>query len=234
MHAGAISSRGNMSNLREISDARVASLGELSNKPVTISDLDHMKSGKDLLDLNRAKTWIEVAAAERITKDPRRQSADENEQLKTLLLVFPEIRKPEKRMFLYGGNLITDKSQICDEDPSDIDATMKDEGWQIVWTLKGGQNVDGTNQHRQFLNVLNTINQAPARTSSNQILLAVFVNGIFWVKLRKKYKNFHHTPPFSLVDLLNDKAQDKKCVVFSDLKFPVSPFHSSYIKDIYV
>ena len=177
-----------MSNVREVSDQRVASLEKLASKKVSLPDLDHMKDNEGYLDIDKARSWIEVAAAERITKDPRRQSCDENEQLKRLQILFPEITKPEEKTFLYGGNLIQDKSQIPDENPSDIDAIMEEDGWSIIWTLKGGQEVDGTNQNRQFLNVINTIAQAPSTTSAQQIVLAVLVNGNFWVKPRKKYR----------------------------------------------
>ena len=47
---------------------------------------------------------------------------------KRLQILFPEITKPEEKTFLYGGNLIQDKSQIPDENPSDIDAIMEEDG----------------------------------------------------------------------------------------------------------
>jgi len=219
-------------NIRNLSDKRIASLQSLG-KTVVISDLDHMVVDKYKLNLDKAKTWTELAAAERITSEPRRQSADENNQLINLQLIYHDLKKPAKT-YLYGGKLITDLSKIIDECPPDLDAYMQDNGWELPWTMKGGQDQDGGAQGYQFENVLKTIAQAPEILSSDKIVLCVLVNGKFWTKPRKKYKNYKHAPPFSLVDLLSDKARHKKCLIFSDSNMPVGSFYTSYIAGVYV
>ena len=90
-----------MNNIRKISDLRVASLEKLSSKPVNVNDLEHMKSNGNCLDLDKAKNWQEFAAADRITKDPKRQSKNENDQLITLLGLFPNIKKPSPKIYMY-------------------------------------------------------------------------------------------------------------------------------------
>lgn len=228
-------------NVRKISKLRIESLKSLIHEKVSIADLDYMKSSDGFLDLDKGLSWKDIAAAMRITVEPRRANIDEKSQLLTLQVIYPDATKPVPKMYMVDGKLHTNLSSINIINPPDIDVMFKSFGWNIVWTLKGGQNMDGTIQRNQFIDVIETIDQAPHKSSTEQTTLAVLVNGSFWTKSRARaFLGFEitlTTRPFSLIDLLEVHAKDKKCIIFSDNKNPIisagSSFYETYIKDIY-
>ena len=202
-----------------------------------------MRSG-NYLDLDKANNWLEYAAAERITSNPRNQRVDENRQLLDLLSIYSSICKPEKQTYLVNGCLVDDLSIVDQENPHDIDAIMIEQQWNIVWTLKGGQKMDGTGQNYQFDDVVNTIKQSPDIGQTGNVFLAVLVDGDFWTRNNrsiygnystnrgnpKTLKNGKTIQQFSLIDLLNDAAQNKKCLIFHDNNMPKPDFYHSYIQ----
>lgn len=200
-----------------------------------------MKSDDVFLDLDKAKNWIDKAAAERITVDPRRANFDENNQINNLIKIIPDVAKPNKKTYIVNGKLYENKSSIAIVNPSDLDAISISNNWIIVWTLKGGQEIDGTAQTYQFENVIKTINHAPNKLSTEKVILSVLVNGNFWIKSRprlfKGYEKNTDKRPFNLIDILRFEAKDKKCIIFSDEMMPVIPdnssFYESYIKGNY-
>lgn len=227
-----------MKRVRELSKARVKSLSELSGRKVDLNDLVHMKSGNGYLDLDKANSWIEVAAAERITKDPRRQSFDENSQLLKLGGIFIGIQKLiPSTAFLFGGEVFRDKSKIKIEDAPDLDAEHVDSGWSILWTLKGGQNCGGGVQNKQFNDVIKCVKNAPSIYSEDKVVLAIYVNGEFWTAKHKKYLGWgkYFGEKFSLLDIIRGETFNKKCVVFTDANLPPqqSSFYDLYIKNQY-
>lgn len=221
-----------MANIREISERRMDSLQDEFGKAISLQDIQHMLVSPSLIDLDRAKDWREVAAAERISKHPRRQSIDEQNQLQKVSVAYPIILKlASGSLFLAQGNL---HSISPYPDALDIDAQFQDNNWSIVWTLKGGQKEDGTAQHRQFQNVMKTIDESPDRSSNQKVCLAVYVNGDFWTKSRKKYRGWEKgmNNTFSLMDVLKHRASNKKCVILTDIDIPtvVSSFYSLHIQ----
>jgi hypothetical protein len=160
-----------MTKIRAISKARIDSLENLSNNslPVDLGDLSHMNAGTNLLDLDRANSWLELAAGERVTSEPRKQSIDENSQLCKLDNIFSHFQKLKSQtVFLHDGKIITDTSNIDPSKLKDLDGEIIDNDWRIVWTLKGGQDDDGGAQNKQFREVMNLVINAPAKLSSSQ------------------------------------------------------------------
>jgi hypothetical protein len=86
-------------SIRELAEKRIESLEGLAGKSVKTTDIEHMLVGSEYVDLSKANNWMEVAAAERISKEPRRQSKDENDQLLTLQVTFPEVAKPKEKLY---------------------------------------------------------------------------------------------------------------------------------------
>lgn len=227
-----------MSDTREISKKRIKTLEELGGKPVNTDDLKHMKENDNLFNIKRASNWIEAGVALFITKDPRRQRKDENEQLVNLLRIFPNIARPEQKTYLNNGLFLTDASNISEGSPPDLDAILveKENEWKIGFTLKGGQKEDGGAQNHQFDDVIKTIEQAPNSNSNTKNILIVYVSGLFWTKNRRTYKIWKPSkPPFNLIDCLKQKAQGKKCIIWSDDDLPKQPvsFYDTYIKGTY-
>lgn len=222
--------------VREISELRVSSLEDSFGGKVKVKELEHMMDGK-FIDLRKAENWQEWAAAERIAKEPRRQSCDEKDQLIKLARVFPGIKKIKReQVFIVEGNVMRANAHTPPPNSYDLDAECLKDGHLIVYTCKGGQDVDGGHQNHQFDQMLGIIQHAPAGGSATEVTLVVYVSGHFWTKERHVYRNWEEecTPPFSLVDLLTMKARDRKCVVFSDANLPTDVISISRLQEFYV
>lgn len=219
---------------REISKNRIASLETNYNIKINVCDLNHMKCD-NFLDLSKAVSWQETVVAERITKDPRKQSLDENNQLIQLRECFLKLEKCiPNTVFLVKGSFVFDKNLISEPDPADIDASLQDCGYYIGFTLKGGQNCDGGAQTKQFREIVECINNAPEKTSSAKQIFAIYVSGDFWTKLRSVFLGYEKQikSPFNLVSLFEKLSENKKCRVFTDANLPITnvSFYEYFIK----
>src|SRR5271157_753910 len=112
-----------MSNLRRLSKERIRNFQLASGKTIALKRLQHMLTGAGLLDISKAKNWLEACAAERITVDPMCQSSGENKQLIKLANVFSGVeRHRSNKVFLHGGKRV-EVGQI-DNIRTDIDAEI--------------------------------------------------------------------------------------------------------------
>lgn len=169
----------------------------------------------------------------------RKDNSDEKKQLSYLKTMYPinEVRK-RSALYLIDGKIYTGKKKAklahpSVFDPLDIDVSMTDSGYQIVWSLKENQGEGGT-QTGSFRRIVQFIQEAPMIDSPDKVIVAVIVGGTLWSS--KINECFNYDPPFGIgkqftrAELLISLVQNKKCIVFDDNNMPKSNFYNTYIK----
>lgn len=226
-------------HIRNISQARIDSLEENYNVKVNIDDISYTKVGTDQYDLDKCENWVDLAAIERVCKEPRRQSIDESNRLSQLYKAFPGIKQLAKgSKFLVNGK-ITD-SKLSNSHQVDIDALLEDDEWSFPFTLKSGQKEDGGGQNLSVDNLISFIKQAPDENSLEKTILVLDVTGPFWTKFRKKYRGYEKEiskSTFTIIDVLKNEINKnkKKAIVLSDL-YELNPnmsIYNTFVKGIF-
>lgn len=223
-------------NVRRLSKERMANFEKASGKVIDTSKLRHMFSGKDTIDLAKAKNWLELAAAERITIDPMCQSRGENKQLLKLSSVFKNVEKYKPgTLFLHKGKLYTEE-KVPSGVRTDIDAVIEDPNYIVVLSLKTTQSnayKGGGSQNNSFDQLVDLIDNAPLKAAKGKLWLGLYVSGGFWTESREKYKTYKAKYPTTCFNILKQYAKDKKCIVFTDSDLPSKriTFYQKFIKN---
>lgn len=224
-----------MSNLRRLSKERMRNFQLASGKTIRLKRLQHMMTGAGLLDVSRAKNWLEACAAERITVDPMCQSSGENSQLLKLSNVFAHVeRHRSNKVFLHDGKRL-EVGEI-DNIRTDIDAEIQEAKATVLLTLKTTQTNSyrgGGSQNNSFDHVFDMIQQAPNKRRKGDVWLGVYVSGGFWFEPRNEYRTYAAIYPTTLFDILETSARHKKCIVFTDEDLPrrKTTFHKWFIEE---
>lgn len=196
-----------------------------------------MLINSEMIDLDKAKNWMELMAAERLTVNPMRQSWGENNQLLKLGSVFPNVVKYQTgSLFLHNGKVYS-KSNVPAGVRTDIDAVIEDPNNIILLTLKttrSNKYKGGGAQSNSFDQVMDLINEAPSRKDKRNLWLGVYLSGEFWFEIRKQYKTYSIDKPITCFNLLKRLAKEKKCVVFSDDDLPKEKmtFNRRFLRNI--
>ena len=226
-----------MSNLRRLSKERIRNFQLASGKTIALKRLQHMLTGAGLLDISKAKNWIEACAAERITVDPMNQSSGENKQLLKLSNVFQGVeRHRSNKVFLWGGKRLT-AEEITSGVRTDVDAEIQEDKANVLLSLKTTQTNSyrgGGSQNNSFDHLFDIIQQAPHKSRKGDVWLGVYVSGGFWFESREEYRTYQAKYPCTLFEILQAQAKSRKCVVFTDEDLPrqKTTFYKWFIKDL--
>src|SRR5271157_5775956 len=160
-----------MSAIRRLSKERIRNFQLASGKTIALKRLQHMLTGAGLLDISKARNWLEACAAQCITVQPMNQSSGENRQLLKLSNVFSGVeRHRSNKVFLHAGKRI--EAEEVANIRTDVDAEIVEEKARVLLTLKTTQTNSyrgGGSQNNSFDHIWDIIQQAPNKNRRGDV-----------------------------------------------------------------